>query len=85
MPTYDYQCTHCSKKLEIQHKISEAPRIQCPSCGENKLQRGPGGGVGLQFAGTGWYKTDYAESSAASAPKECCPCGKNKNSCSSTP
>jgi putative FmdB family regulatory protein len=88
MPTYEYRCTQCGEKLEVFHKITDEPRKTCPKCGADTLQRGPGGGIGLSFTGTGWYKTDYP-SSDYNAPvpetpqpkSDCCPCGKNK-SCS---
>ena len=92
MPTYEYQCKNCQHRLEIIQKITESPLKDCPQCGKPTLQRGPGGGIGISFVGSGWYKTDYAttqgkEESAQKAEQtksSCCPCGKNSNSCSST-
>lgn len=90
MPTYDYHCTECHHRMEAFQKITEAPLEVCPHCHKPALKRGPGGGIGLSFVGTGWYKTDYApQTPPASGPTEskpansCCPCGKNKGSCSS--
>ncbi len=84
MPTYDYHCTTCGTKKEISQKMTEAALTTCPDCEKETFKRGPGGGIGLSFTGTGFYKTDYA--SPANAPKagECCPCGKNKGSCSNS-
>lgn len=81
MPTYEYRCENCLQKVEIFQKITEEAIKKCPHCGESALVRGPGGGIGLSFSGSGWYKTDYA----SSPPKEggCCPCGKNPTSCPS--
>jgi putative FmdB family regulatory protein len=87
MPTYDYHCENCGHQLEAFQKITDEPLKECPHCHKNTLRRGPGGGIGLSFTGTGWYKTDYANpqspkgsSSDTSPKKECCPCGKG--SCS---
>ena len=91
MPTYDYQCNSCNKLIEIFHKISDPAITECPFCHKNTLQRKPGGGIGLAFKGTGWYKTDYnsAPPSSPETPKgtsdnKCCPCGKDTGSCSSS-
>jgi putative FmdB family regulatory protein len=84
MPTYDYHCTNCQHKAEVSQKMSEAPLTQCPHCQCPTFKRGPGGGIGLLFQGSGFYITDY-DAQRKSAPKEggCCPCGKNATSCSS--
>lgn len=94
MPTYDYTCQACRHKIEAFQKITEAPLLKCPACGKESLMRGPGGGIGLQFHGDGFYKTMYGPKHEASEPSSpgdaspptggCCPCGKNKNSCQST-
>lgn len=85
MPTYEYRCIQCNHKLEILQKITADPLKLCPQCGHETLRRGPGGGIGLQFNGSGFYKTDYAPTpipeSNATQPPGCCPCGKNQASC----
>lgn len=91
MPTYEYRCRICSHQFDDFHKISEEPKKLCPKCGHETLQRGPGGGVGLIFKGSGFYKTEYAPTKAPELPMEtstkasgggCCPCGKGSGSCS---
>ena len=88
MPTYDYRCTNCQHSLEAFQKITEEPLKECPKCGKSTLSRGPGGGIGLSFVGQGWYKTDYAASPKDTPSNtnsgQCCPCGKNSGSCSSS-
>lgn len=69
-------------------KITEDPIKKCPACGQDSLQRGPGGGIGVSFKGSGFYATDYAQPTTPPPSNEksgggCCPCGKNKPSCSS--
>lgn len=84
MPTYDYQCSSCKKTLEILQKISAEPLKECPECGLSTLVRGVGGGIGLQFQGTGFYITDYARkgegepapTTSCQSKGGCCPCGK---------
>ncbi len=64
MPTYEYQCASCKHQLEAIQKITADPLKVCPQCGQETLQRGPGGGIGLQFKGSGFYITDYAKKPA---------------------
>lgn len=83
MPTYAYHCENCNVHHEISQKITDEPIKQCPACQKNSLRRGPGGGIGLAFKGSGFYVNDYAKSNQASAPSSqvpnsCCPCGKNQ-------
>ncbi|HSX12177.1 MAG TPA: FmdB family zinc ribbon protein, partial [Rhabdochlamydiaceae bacterium] len=80
MPTYGYQCTHCSHQMDAFQKITDDPLTQCPQCKKSTLQREIGGGsASFQFTGNGFYLTDYKKSKD---PKSsCCPCGK-KESCS---
>jgi putative FmdB family regulatory protein len=96
MPTYDYNCPDCGHHLEAFQKITDNPLKECPKCRKPSLLRGPGGGIGLSFVGSGWFKSDYGPSEAKSSgsestPKEtestpkakCCPCGHSKGSCPS--
>jgi len=59
MPTYEYQCTHCSHELEEFHSINEPPLTRCPKCSTDGLVRMMGTGGGLIFKGSGFYQTDY--------------------------
>lgn len=88
MPTYEYHCTHCNHIQEAFQKMSDAPLTTCEKCGRDTLKRGPGGGIGLSFKGSGFYITDYKEGqnppqkNKESGSSGCCPCGKNGHSCS---
>jgi putative FmdB family regulatory protein len=88
MPTYDYHCSNCQHTLEAFQKITDEPLLTCPTCGNQTLKRGPGGGIGLSFKGTGYYITDYARkeertpSAEPTKSSECCPCGQKKDACS---
>ena len=67
MPTYDYQCEACSHSFEAFHSIKAAPIKTCPVCGKNKVKRLIGSGGGVIFKGSGFYCTDYRDSSYKSA------------------
>lgn len=59
MPTYEYYCNSCKHHFDIFQKISDAPLMQCPKCGEKSLKRVINGGSGMIFKGSGFYITDY--------------------------
>ncbi len=72
MPTYEYICTKCDRRMEVFQKISDPPKKRCPSC-RGALRRAIGSGAGLIFKGSGFYSTDYRSESyrrAAKAEKE---------------
>jgi putative FmdB family regulatory protein len=59
MPIYEYKCTECNNTLEILQKATDLPLKKCPKCGGKlkKLISSPA----IQFKGSGWYITDYAQ------------------------
>lgn len=63
MPLYEYQCTRCSRRIEVIQKFSDKPKTKCPTCSGRleKLVSAPA----IQFKGTGWYVTDYGGKSGA--------------------
>src|SRR4051812_4055038 len=63
MPTYDYKCAACGHKFERFQSIKADPIKKCPECGKNKVNRLIGAGAGLIFKGSGFYITDYRDSS----------------------
>ena len=59
MPLYEYLCESCGKTIEVIQKFADAPLSECEACGgtlEKLLSRST-----VQFKGTGWYVTDYAD------------------------
>lgn len=91
MPTYAYQCSECEHALEAVQKMADARLLTCPQCNKDSLLRIPTT-TGLSFArgGDGFYSNMYGskrpqetESTASSAPA-CCPCGKEKSSCTAS-
>ena len=60
MPLYEYQCESCGQRFEVIQKFSDPPADVCKKCGKGpviRLQSSPA----IQFKGTGWYITDYAQ------------------------
>lgn len=62
MPTYEYLCKSCGKRLEVQQKFTDDPLSECPYC-EGPLRK-VFGTVGIAFKGSGFYKTDSRGSSS---------------------
>ena len=62
MPIYEYKCQQCGSLIEILKKINAAPVKICSLCGgELKKQVSS---PAIQFKGSGWYITDYAQKGA---------------------
>jgi putative FmdB family regulatory protein len=60
MPIYEYGCVTCDKSIEVTRSINDTEQIpQCPSCGYNMVRAY--NSFGIQFKGTGFYKTDNAK------------------------
>ena len=58
MPIYEYECGQCDHHLEALQKISEAPLVYCPECGEAGLRKQVSAAA-FRLKGTGWYETDF--------------------------
>lgn len=58
MPIYEYQCQDCGFQHEALQKISDAPLVDCPSCGAAALQKQISA-AGFRLSGNGWYETDF--------------------------
>lgn len=66
MPTYEYQCSNCGRKFEIFQSIKDSPLLQCSECGKDSLKKLISVPAGLIFKGTGFYLTDYKNTSKGS-------------------
>ena len=58
MPIYEYACDNCEHALDALQKITDAPLVDCPECGEPALKRllsAPR----FRLKGAGWYETDF--------------------------
>ena len=69
MPTYEYECEKCGYTFEKSQSMHDDPFKICPKCNGN-VRRLIGKGVGLIFKGSGFYATDYKNST--SSGKTCC-------------
>ncbi len=78
MPTYDYLCEECGRKMEIFQSITESPKKKCPHCGKLKLKRLLGTGAGVIFKGSGFYQTDYRSDSYKKAAENEKPSAQTK-------
>lgn len=82
MPTYDYRCQSCNHELEAFQSMSDPALTLCPECGEDKLKRSIGGGMGVIFKGSGFYVNDSKSKScttpSGSKSDNCKGCQKSK-------
>ena len=77
MPLYEYQCDACGHRFEQIQKFSDPLVADCPECGGavRKLLSSPA----IQFKGTGWYATDYAnKGTGGTAASEAAKAGDGK-------
>ncbi len=63
MPLYEYRCTNCHHVFEKIQKFSDPHVSECPKCGASVEQVISAPAV--QFKGSGWYVTDYANKSSS--------------------
>jgi putative FmdB family regulatory protein len=60
MPLYEYECDACGRRFEVIQKFSDPAPAVCKHCGKGPVQR-LASSPAIQFKGTGWYVTDYAQ------------------------
>ena len=60
MPLYEYECDACGQRFEVIQKFSDAPPAACAKCGKAPVRRLLSSPA-IQFKGSGWYITDYAQ------------------------
>jgi len=68
MPIYEYECQKCKSHTEAFQKLSDKPLTKCKKCGGRleKVISAPA----IQFKGSGWYVTDYANRATKSEKSE---------------
>lgn len=59
MPLYEYECDACGGRFEVIQKFSETSET-CRRCGKGPVRRLMSSPA-IQFKGSGWYITDYAQ------------------------
>ena len=62
VPLYEYQCDACGCRFEVIQKFSDPFVESCKECGKGPVRRLLSSPA-IQFKGTGWYITDYAQKS----------------------
>jgi putative FmdB family regulatory protein len=62
MPLYEYECDACGQRFEVIQKFSDPPADVCRKCGKGPVRRLISSPA-IQFKGSGWYITDYAQKS----------------------
>lgn len=62
MPIYEYQCADCGVRKEHLQKVSDEPISICPACGSVNYKKLLSA-AGFQLKGSGWYATDFKNSS----------------------
>jgi putative FmdB family regulatory protein len=60
MPLYEYQCEACGQRFEVIQKYSDPSVEVCTKCGKGPVMRLMSSPA-IQFKGSGWYITDYAQ------------------------
>lgn len=58
MPIYEYECKACGAIHEALQKISDAPLVDCPTCGAPELKKRVTAAA-FRLKGGGWYETDF--------------------------
>ena len=58
MPIYEYQCLACGESHDALQKLSDAPLVDCPTCGKPELKKKISA-AGFRLTGGGWYETDF--------------------------
>jgi putative FmdB family regulatory protein len=75
MPLYEYLCQKCGHRFERIQKFSDKIVTKCAECG-GRVERVISAPA-VQFKGSGWYVTDYANKSGAPSNADG---GKDKDS-----
>jgi putative FmdB family regulatory protein len=65
VPTYQYACTACDKRLEVVQKFTDDPLTECTECG-GRLRK-VFSAAGIIFKGSGFYRTDSRGSGKGSS------------------
>ncbi|MFZ1281548.1 MAG: FmdB family zinc ribbon protein [Ignavibacteriaceae bacterium] len=68
MPTYEYKCINCSHIFEMFQSMKDEPIKICPKC-KGEVKRLIGAGAGPIFKGSGFYHTDYKNSTKSTETK----------------
>jgi putative FmdB family regulatory protein len=76
MPIYEFECQKCKTHIEVYQRHSDKSPTKCRKCG-GKLERVISAPA-IQFKGSGWYVTDYAQKATKGDKGESEPAGDSK-------
>ena len=76
MPIYEFECTKCKAHIEVYQRHSDKSPTKCRKCG-GKLEKVISAPA-IQFKGSGWYVTDYAQKATKGDKGESEPAGDPK-------
>jgi putative FmdB family regulatory protein len=82
MPTYEYECQACHRRVEAVQRFTDPALTLCEHCG-GELRK-VFSAVGVVFKGSGFYKTDSRGADKTSTPTSTTPAASNTES-SATP
>lgn len=71
MPTYEYECQSCKRRVEAVQKFSDPALSTCETCG-GQLRK-VFSAVGIVFKGSGFYKNDSRGANSSSTPPAASP------------
>jgi putative FmdB family regulatory protein len=76
MPIYEFECQKCKAHIEVYQRHSDKSPTKCRKCG-GKLEKVISAPA-IQFKGSGWYVTDYAQKATKGDKGESEPAGDSK-------
>ena len=76
MPIYEFECQKCKTHIEVYQRHSDKSPTKCRKCG-GKLEKVISAPA-IQFKGSGWYVTDYAQKATKGEKGESEPAGDSK-------
>ncbi|MEZ5409656.1 MAG: FmdB family zinc ribbon protein [Acidimicrobiales bacterium] len=71
MPVYEYKCTECTERFEVEQRISDDPLTSMEGCtvagdGQHRLKK-VFSSIGISFKGGGFYRNDSRSGSSKSS------------------
>ena len=82
MPTYEYRCAACGRRLEAVQKFTDPALTECPECHAAELRR-VFGNVGVVLKGSGFYRNDNRRSGSGNGSSSSSEGGSSKESAGS--
>lgn len=67
MPTYEYKCTECNERFEVEQSIHDDALTSLPGKNHEHQLRKVFSPVGIAFKGEGFYRNDARSSTSSSS------------------